>query len=104
MIKMKRGDWFEFGGQIIAQDGSSIGTDFTGWSIKSQVRCNGGLVKELAATWIDATQGLYALVGGDTTEWPIGRSVFDVQITDPSGRRYSTNTEILELEWDPTHG
>ncbi|SPA44597.1 hypothetical protein [Cupriavidus taiwanensis] len=103
MIPLKRGDNFEWGGQFLGPDGAV--QDFTGYGIESQVRdASGCLVEQLSASWINAAQGLYAIVSADTTVWPVGRLSFDVQITDLSGRRSSSNTEIINVIRDQTHG
>lgn len=102
MINIKRGDNFEWGGQFLGPDGAV--QDFTGYGIESQVRdARGCLVEQLIASWIDATQGLYAIRSADTTVWPVSRLALDVQITDLTGRRSSSNTEFVNVIRDQTH-
>ncbi|NOV28014.1 hypothetical protein E5S69_31505 [Cupriavidus necator] len=102
-MDIKHGDWFEVGGQVFGPDGAAF--DFTGYGIAAQIRDRRGLlVKELTATWMDATQGLYSLVGGNSDEWSTTerRLSYDVQLTDLTGRRTSTRTEFLNIVRDIT--
>lgn len=102
MINIKRGDNFEWGGQFFGPAGAV--QDFTGYGIESQIRdARDFLVEQLTASWIDSTQGLYAISSADTTVWPVGRLAFDVQITDLSGRRSSSRTEFVNVIRDQTH-
>lgn len=102
MIPIKRGDNFEWGAQVLGPTGAV--QDFTSWTLAAQVR-NGSdcLIEQLTAEWVDATQGLYRVASADTSGWPVGRLTFDVQLTDPSGRRFSTNTQAINVIRDVTH-
>jgi hypothetical protein len=95
-MAINRGDAFVRAGQFaVAADGINVG-DMTGWSVRCQVRTQTGeLVEELEFAWLDAAQRLFRLTSGDTTGWPVGTHVFDMQLTTPAGERITGPKDLL---------
>ena len=110
----KRGDTFDYSDRfVLTVDGVDM-PDLTGATGSSQLRHAGDraagiepgtLVAELLFTWIDATQRLYRVrASGSTGAWPLGIVKHDVQLTLPSGDVVSTDTELIKIVEDVTHG
>lgn len=100
----KRGDTFELLGVMSATINGVPQLDLTGWGGASQVRgaVTKGLVAELVFTWIDITAGTYKVRASDTSGWPLGPVLFDVQISDGS-TTISTETSRIHIVEDATY-
>lgn len=94
-IDWKRGDSFVVDESGMLADGVAL--DMTGWTIASQIRTQRSdtLVANLAVTWLNQDIGAYHLECVDTTAWPIGKLLWDIQFTDPDG--YVTSTETVTI-------
>lgn len=91
-----RGDTFSVTGRFLSGD-------FTGWTGKSQVRSETDeLLSELVFTWIDATTGSFVVQALDTSHWPVGTVLHDVQVTSPAGVVVSSRVVKVLVEKDVT--
>lgn len=103
-IEIKRGDSFDYGVAIPSEfsDGH-----FVGWTVASQLRRNntqGSLIATFETSWDNpATTRMLRLLKIDTTGWPLGSAIFDVQFTRVSdGYRLSTETAEVIVVKDVT--
>lgn len=103
-LEIKRGDSFDYGVEIPSEfaDGH-----FVGWTVASQLRTNNSkaaLIATFDTSWANpATTRQLRLLKIDTTDWPLGSAVFDVQFTRTSdGYRLSTETAEVIVVKDVT--
>jgi len=91
----KRGDDWSLVGVYKEND---VGVDITNYTIRSQLRdANMNLVCELTVTKSNqtTTPGGFVLsipAGSDTSTWPIGLLVSDIEFLPPGGKKKSTET------------
>lgn len=99
----KRGDTWDFSGPLL--DAAGEPWDLAGWSVASQLRSPAGeLIQTFTCSVLDAPNGVIRLdaAAADTSGWPIGRAVFDVQLTHLDGSVVSTATVGIEVIADVT--
>jgi hypothetical protein len=106
-IEWKRGDSFAMtAAETLLQKAGQLSQQLNmkGWGIASQVRerATDELVCTLAMTWIDATIGSFVLEAKDTTMWPVGMLLLDVQYTNPQGYVSSSETISIRCKADQT--
>lgn len=117
-LDWKRGDSFVIvepgmliadpaGDKTMTVDGKPVPArllDMSGWTVQAQVRAKAGgtLVADLELVWIDRAYGSYQLQAKDTTSWPVGALLCDVQFTDPEGFIASSETLTIKLLADQT--
>lgn len=104
MLKFKRGSSFLFAGQILLNGQVA---DMTGWALRSQLRgvvsspqgdVIGETIAEIPVSWSNASQGLVVLGDdSDTSEWPVGNAVIDIEASAPSGSKVITQTEKVQI-------
>lgn len=98
----KQGDSFT---RLLAIPAEFADGYFTGWTVKSQVHTEAGdLLSDCACTWLDAatTRNLKLRVA-DTSAWPVGRVLIDVQFTRTAdGEVMSTTTATISVVKDVT--
>lgn len=102
-INHKQGDSFNYSGPIlIEQSDAGLTTDFSGWGGIAQIkRDDGTLVTSLLFDWISAADGILQIRDdGDTSNWPIGRVLLDIELTTPNGDVVSTDTVVVLIEKD----
>lgn len=101
-ITHKRGDSLLLTVSLPAQipDGQ-----FAGWTPASQVRTDKDeLVATLSVEWVNpATARTLTLACQDTSAWPVGALLLDVQFTSPAGEVRSTSTVQIYSIRDITH-
>lgn len=61
------------------------------------------LVEELVSAITNANNGEYSLTAEDTTEWPLGILVMDIEYTDTLGFIHSTETFEIDVLKDVTY-
>lgn len=78
--------------------------DMTGWNVLSHIRRKdtSALVCALDLLWTNRVAGAFTLEAKDTTTWPVGLLLWDVQYTDPSGYVASTETMAIKCKADQT--
>ena len=106
-MQFTRGDTFYFAGPVSAKVNGVVTTDLTGWTARSQIRTDKGvLVDELDLVWLaQAPIASISIEGsGPTVEWPLGDAVIDIEFTDPSGRIVSTSKQAIKITLDVTRG
>jgi len=82
MLKLqhKRGDTFVLTAQYCQDNGTPA--SLAGYSIKSQLRDQGdNLVHEFAINVTDEALGKFSFTPVDTSQWPLGALVMDIQYT-----------------------
>lgn len=94
MIVHKRGDTFAYAGTLPAE------IDFTGVTITSQIRNEGGRLVAVVAVVVQDT-GIHLRVN-ETNNWPIGKVFLDIQFKFPGGDVLSTSTETIKVIPDIT--
>lgn len=96
-LEIKRGDSFDYGVEIPAE---FVDGHFVGWTVESQLRRNNSqaeLVAQFDVSWDNpVTTRKLRLLKIDTTDWPLGAAVFDVQFTRTSDS-YKLSTETAEV-------
>lgn len=94
----KRGQTFSYAGQVL-NEGQV--TDFTGWSISSQLRTCGRreLVQALTASFLDPSTGLVSLkaTAEQTTVWPLDLLMLDIRLQDPAGQVVISDTVMISV-------
>ena len=110
MLKIKPGDDIRWAGQI-AREGV---TDFTGYTLTSQIRRKvpavgqtETLLANASITWGDATVGafLFEVPRAITADWPTGTTlVLDVRVASPDNRWTRTETAEFMTEAGITEG
>ena len=99
LAPFKRGDTFSL---ACTYKSAGVATSITGLTIKAQVRnpFNMSLVSELTvvAGNQSTAAGTFTLISSDTTAWPIGNLVCDIQITSGSTIRSSDSFYIPVIE------
>lgn len=78
----------------LVNDGSGVPYDFTGWTVKSQVRASVAaptVLHEWSTTLGNATAGSNGFVSlfwshAETTAWTFAGGVFDIELTSPDGK------------------
>jgi len=100
-INFKRGDTFVV--QCTLKQ-TGVPQSLAGWTVKSQVRTQQSLrlVAELSFSVVDDRQGIYQLHCSDTTDWPTGTLVCDIQYTTPNAQVVSTDTFTIEVQPEVT--
>jgi hypothetical protein len=97
--KHKRGDTFSFEVSLngTVWDGAAVG------ELKSQIRdLADTLVADLIVT-VTETPGTFRFKAADTSNWPIGTVVTDIQRTAPDGTITSSETLKIPVIKDVTH-
>lgn len=99
-----RGDTFEFSGPVTATINGVVTDDFTGYSARSQIRTETGvLLAELTATFLDYQPAILHLISEDpTTGWTVGKAMIDVQFLTPTGKVVSTRKALITILQDVT--
>lgn len=105
VVTHKRGNTFEVQATY-ADDATGESIDLTGYTIASQVRSPGGdLVSTMAVTipdqTIPANRGKFSMRVSDTTAWPIGELLWDVQYSFDE-TVISTETITIQVAQDIT--
>lgn len=103
LASFKRGDVFQIGGT--AKDSAAAKIDITLVTIRSQVRTpDGALVAELLVNKSNQTthKGEFALSCTDTTGWPVGYVLIDIEQRVGGGITSSETMRLPVLE-DITH-
>jgi hypothetical protein len=98
----KQGDSFE---HVIVLPDSIADGEMVGWNAASELRTSqGALVDTLTASWPDdPTRRMVRLLALDTTDWPVGELIFDVQFTrEIDGFVRSTETMVVTVVRDVT--
>lgn len=87
---------------IRAPDGTLL--DLTGWQVRSQARDkdSGALVCEFACEIVDPLAQTYTQTALDTTTWPAGTLLSDVEFRSPSGFVVSTPVFAIAVAEDQT--
>lgn len=99
----KQGDTFDRSGVVTITELGVPVPDLTGWTGTSQVRTKTGtLVQNLTFSWIDASQRLCRLQAANTSGWPLGYLLIDIQFVSPLGAIISTSTASLQCVRDIT--
>ena len=100
-MDLKRGDTFQVIG--VYADANELPIDITNVQIRSQVRDKYlKLLADCVIVKTDAINGIYSVTVLDTTAWPIGEVLTDVQYTLPDGRVSSTATIKINVVVDVT--
>jgi len=106
-VGFTRGDTFYYAGPVSAKVNGVDTTDLTGWTARSQIRTDKGvLIDDLVLVWLaQAPVAAISIEGsGPTVDWPLGDAVIDIEFTDPSGRIVSTNRQTIKITLDVTRG
>lgn len=78
-------------------------TDITDWTITSQIRdYEDVLIVDCDVTITDAAEGQYTVRVDDTTEWPVGSLLWDIQCIDTANIVKSTDTVKIRVVADIT--
>lgn len=102
-LEFKRGDTFDFSGQVSLTDSGVVVQDMTGWTGASQLRTSLDVkITDLTFAWLDAAQRLCRITGVATSEWPLGDLFMDVEFTSPAGDVVSTQTANIKMVKDIT--
>lgn len=99
-ISHKKGDTFRVHGRF-------TGSDYTGWTGRSQVRNDADdvLLSEMVFAWVDVSQGFFVAEILQTDNWPANKYVlFDVEVTSPSGEVRSSEAIRILVRRDATYG
>jgi hypothetical protein len=100
-MDLKRGDTFQVIG--VYADANELPIDITNVQIRSQVRDKYlKLLADCVIVKTDAINCISSLTVLDTTAWPIGEVLTDVQYTLPDGRVSSTATIKINVVVDVT--
>jgi hypothetical protein len=105
MHKHKKGDTWSLAAQADVRDlATGNKADLTGWQIASQLRAadSGALITDFVCTLVDPAAQTFTHVAANTTTWPEGLAVLDVQFTSPSGQTVSTDTATIRIVPDVT--
>jgi hypothetical protein len=108
-IQHKLGDTFApFGVASVVQytaAGALTITNFTGWTIASQLRTTlGGLIETLSATWLDASTGKFQITSPSAQlSWTAQPVLIDIQFKTPAGDIASTESASFDLVQGVTH-
>jgi len=102
-LEHKRGDSLSLMGEIPEsyEDGF-----FVGWAVSSQIRTAQyySLVDNLTVEWVDPlTSREFLLTKTDTSAWPVGNCVIDVQFVREDGFTKSTDTMQITVIRDVTY-
>jgi hypothetical protein len=106
ILKFKRGASFTFAGPV--EVNGSV-QDMTGWLVRCHLRVYtsnlpapgsiGASIATLATTWLDPTQGVLQIGNSsDTSTWPLGLAVLDMELTSPAGAKTITESQIILIE------
>lgn len=102
-LEQKRGDSLSFMGEIPADFADGF---FSGWSMSSQIRKAQyyTFIDDLDVEWVDPdTTREFTLSKIDTTAWPIGPALIDVQFVRNDGFTKSTDTIQISIIHDVTY-
>lgn len=101
-IKHKRGDSFRLSASVkTGADGVAI--DITGWTIRSQLRKpDATLIDTLSVSYIAPTGGSFEIYSDNSSIWPTGVAVMDIEYTDGAGKIFSTETIQVRIMGDVT--
>ena len=110
MLKIKPGDDIRWAGQIARGDV----TDFTGYTLTSQIRRkvpavgqNETLLANASITWVNAATGafLFEVPRASTADWPANAAiVLDVRVASPDNKWTRTETAEFMTEAGVTEG
>lgn len=103
MSTIKRGDTLALSGNAgVTFNGATV-TDYTGWSVASQLRTAVGvLVADLTATLSALGVVTISASAATTALWSPGSYEVDIQFTTPTGEIISTATAKLAVLADVT--
>ena len=101
-IEHKRGDAYSISVTLLEDDGVTP-IDLTDYTVRSHIRRGDTLIAELEFTAVDLVNGEYKLSIQDTTGWPLGELVSDIEYTDANGDPRSTETYYIDVIRDVTH-
>lgn len=98
-LLFKQGETFNFTGAVLnKRDATPI--DTLGMTVRSQIRranSERDLIADLACSWLDgAVVSIH--FNGDTTIWPCGNALWDVQLIDQSGQVRVTDSVEMVIE------
>lgn len=103
--QFKRGNTFDFSGEVNVTDDGVAVTDLTGWTGECQIRTvRDTLVAELDFSWLSAANRLCRVRStGSTAAWTLGRAIIDIKLTSPAGDVISTDTDVITIVDGATH-
>lgn len=103
-VEHKRGDSFDYSGQVTVDTPSGVIQDFTNWTGECQIRDpRDRVVSDLVFEWVDATTGTLRIYhDGSTDDWNPGPVKIDIQFTSPDGKVVSTKTQAILVVEDIT--
>jgi len=102
-IEQKRGDSLSYLGMIPA---TYVDGYFSDWVLSAMIRSFPyyTLIDNLIVEWVDPTTAReFTVTKIDTTAWPVGTAVMDIQLTRPDGFVRSTDTVQIEIVHDVTY-
>lgn len=104
-LQHKRGDTFNFSGEIFLYENGIRVIDLTGWSGTSQVRVatSGDLVENLIFEWLDAVYSRVRIRSAGTALWPVRGVHIDVQLFKGDDV-VSSKTQKIQIVGDITRG
>lgn len=104
-MEFKRGDTFDFTGEVSVQYGlDGAEANLTGWSASSQLRDAGdSMIADLRVEIVDGPARLIRLFfDGETSDWPLGCAQTDIRFVTPDGTIVSTGVSEFEIVQRPT--
>jgi len=98
-MRFKKGDSFSYSGTMEVSDSNGNAVqDLTGWTGASWIADKDNRrIATLAFSWINAAERVATISELDTSGWPEGLAYIDIQLTDPSGIKVSTDIETIEI-------
>lgn len=95
-----RGDTFDLLASISAVVNGVSVTDFTGYTVASQIRDpKGALIATLSVQWIDIIAGKVRLyMPTSTADWPLTRAKMNVRVETLDGKMISSSAAFFEIE------
>lgn len=106
-MNFKIGATFAFGIVFEEEDADGVWqpVDMTGWTGRGQVRAVTGdaLIASVPLVWVNSALGQARWVAvGATSAWPLGKAVFDIEMTTPLGEIGHTETVSMVFVRGPT--
>lgn len=102
-IQHKRGDTFLYAA-VLRESKTGPVIDILDWTITSKIRdLDGALIADLDVTITDGLLGEFSIRKDDTTAWPIGWAVWDIEYRNYSGVITSTETVRVRILPDVTY-
>lgn len=94
--EFRRGDTFSYAGEATLRDQYGAEIDMTGAVGASQLRTQDGT--KITDLYVELIPGHVSLkFFGDTSGWPLGKALIDVQVTMPNGEKVGTNKDVVEI-------